>query len=100
MLFLLLFASAAASPLYSVYQAQWRFSAVFAVYVLVLLLTLLVFGSVSDYLGRRRVIAVALAAARARAGCSSRRTVSGCCSRPGRCRAPRLALRPARAARR
>jgi hypothetical protein len=65
--FLLLFASAAASPLYRVYQAQWRFSAttltaVFAVYVLVLLLTLLVFGSLSDYLGRRRVIAVALAA--------------------------------------
>ena len=66
-LFLLLFASAAASPLYRVYQAQWRFSsttltAVFAVYVLVLLLTLLVFGSLSDYLGRRPVIAVALAA--------------------------------------
>ena len=34
----------------------------FAVYVLALLLTLLVFGSLSDYLGRRRVIAVALAA--------------------------------------
>src|SRR6202020_3190459 len=33
-----------------------------AVYVLALLLTLLVFGSLSDYLGRRRVIAVALAA--------------------------------------
>ena len=67
-LFLMLVASAAASPLYSVYQAQWRFSAttlttVFAVYVLVLLLTLLVFGSLSDYLGRRGVIAVALAAA-------------------------------------
>ena len=66
-LFLLLFASAAASPLYGVYQAQWRFSAttltaVFAVYSLVLLVTLLVFGSLSDYLGRRRVIAVALAA--------------------------------------
>ena len=66
-LFLMLFASAAASPLYSVYQAQWRFSAttltaVFAVYVLALLVTLLVFGSLSDYLGRRRVIAVALAA--------------------------------------
>jgi hypothetical protein len=64
-LFLLLFASAAASPLYDVYQAQWRFSAttltaVFAVYVLVLLVTLLVFGSLSDYLGRRRVITVAL----------------------------------------
>jgi hypothetical protein len=66
-LFLLLFASAAASPLYGVYQAQWRFSAttltaVFAVYVLALLVSLLVFGSLSDYLGRRRVIAVALAA--------------------------------------
>jgi MFS family permease len=66
-LFLLLFASGAASPLYAVYQAQWRFSAttltaVFGVYALVLLVTLLVFGSVSDYLGRRRVIAVALAA--------------------------------------
>ena len=65
MLFLLLFVSGAASPLYDVYQAQWRFSAttltaVFAVYALVLLVTLLVFGSVSDYLGRRRVITVAL----------------------------------------
>ena len=66
-LFLLLFASGAASPLYSVYQAQWRFSAttltaVFAVYVLVLLVALLMFGSLSDYLGRRRVIAAAVAA--------------------------------------
>jgi hypothetical protein len=66
-LFLMLFASAAASPLYGVYPAQWHFSAttltaVFAVYVLALLLTLLAFGSLSDYLGRRRVIAVALAA--------------------------------------
>ena len=60
-LFLLFFAAAAPSPLYGVYQAQWRFSAVtltavFAVYALLLLITLLVFGSVSDYLGRRRVI--------------------------------------------
>jgi MFS family permease len=66
-LFLLLFASGAASPLYGVYQAQWRFSAitltaVFGVYALVLLVTLLVVGSVSDYLGRRRVISVAMAA--------------------------------------
>jgi Major Facilitator Superfamily len=64
---LLLFASAAPSPLYGVYQAQWRFSAttltaVFGVYALALLATLLVFGAVSDYLGRRRVIAVALVA--------------------------------------
>jgi MFS family permease len=66
-LFLMLFfASAAASPLYQVYQAQFHFSAatltaVFAVYVLVLLVTLLVFGSVSDYLGRLPVIITALA---------------------------------------
>ena len=59
--FLLFFAAAAPSPLYGVYQAQWRFSAttltaVFAAYALLLLVTLLVFGSASDYLGRRRVI--------------------------------------------
>ena len=64
-LFLMLFfASAAASPLYPVYQARFRFSAatltaVFAVYVLVLLVTLLVFGSVSDY-GPAPVIIAAL----------------------------------------
>ena len=66
-LFLLLFVSGAASPLYDVYQAQWRFSAmmltaVFGVYVLAFLVTLLVFGSVSDHLGRRGVIEVALVA--------------------------------------
>src|SRR6185312_3970235 len=65
--FLLLFAAAAPSPLYGVYQAHWRFSAitltaVFGVYALGLLVALLVFGSVSDYLGRRRVISVAMAA--------------------------------------
>jgi hypothetical protein len=103
-LFLLLFASAAASPLYRVYQAQWRFSAatltvVFGVYALTLLATLLVFGSLSDYLGRRRVIAVALAASAGAHGVWQR-TASGCCSPPGRCRAPPSAPRPARSARR
>jgi Major Facilitator Superfamily len=62
---MLFFSSAAASPLYGVYQARFNFStttltAVFAVYVLVLLVTLLFFGSVSDYLGRRPVIVAAL----------------------------------------
>ena len=62
---LLFFAAGAPSPLYGIYRAQLRFSAttltaVFATYALVLLLTLLVFGSVSDYLGRRRVILAAL----------------------------------------
>ncbi len=65
-LFLILFfASSAASPLYGVYQVRFHFSAatltaVFAVYVLVLLVTLLVFGSLSDYLGRLPVIITAL----------------------------------------
>ena len=67
-LFLLFFAAAAPSPLYGVYQARWRFSAttltaVFAAYALLLLVTLLVFGPVSDYLGRRPVILVGLAMA-------------------------------------
>jgi MFS family permease len=62
---LLFFAAGAPSPLYGLYRAQLRFSAttltaVFAIYAVVLLLTLLVFGSVSDYLGRRRVILAAL----------------------------------------
>src|ERR1700722_5557090 len=62
---LLFFGAAAPTPLYGIFQDQLRFSAitltaVFAIYALVLLLTLLVFGSVSDYLGRRRVILAAL----------------------------------------
>ena len=65
--FCLLFAAIAApAPLYGVYQAEWHFSvitltAVFAVYALVLLVTLLMFGSVSDYFGRRRTIVAGLA---------------------------------------
>jgi MFS family permease len=60
-----LLTSAAASPLYAVYQGQWKFSAatltaVFAIYALFLLLTLLLFGSIADYLGRRPVIFAAL----------------------------------------
>jgi hypothetical protein len=65
MFLLVFFASAAASPLYQVYQARFHFSAatltaIFAVYVLVLLVTLLFLGSVSDYLGRRPVIIASL----------------------------------------
>jgi uncharacterized protein (TIGR03086 family) len=62
---LLFFSAATPSPLYGVYEAQWRFSAttltaVFAVYALALLVALLVFGSVSDYLGLRPVIVASL----------------------------------------
>lgn len=58
-------ASSAPTPLYHVYQHAWGFSSalltlIFAVYALSLLGTLLVLGSLSDYLGRRPVIFVAL----------------------------------------
>jgi MFS family permease len=51
-----------ATPLYAVYRQRFGFSsavltAVFAVYALVLVPSLLVFGPLSDRLGRRRVIA-------------------------------------------
>ena len=64
--FLAFAANTAASPLYRVYENQFRFSAttltlLFTIYIVVLLVTLLVFGSVSDYRGRRMVMLVGLA---------------------------------------
>lgn len=61
----LIAAASAPSPLYPVYEAEFNFSAltltaVFAVYVLALLLSLLTVGRLSDFLGRRPVLAVAL----------------------------------------
>jgi MFS family permease len=58
-------ASSAPSPLYPVYQAEYGFSsitltAIFAAYVLALLTSLLTVGRLSDYLGRRPVLAGAL----------------------------------------
>jgi MFS family permease len=63
---LLLFASSAPSPLYIVYQGQWGFSeitltSVFAVYALALLTALVFAGSVSDHVGRRPTLLIALA---------------------------------------
>src|SRR4051812_15433918 len=59
-------ASAAPSPLYVVYQHLWGFSAttltiVFAVYVLGLIGALLTLGALSDHIGRRPVLAAAIA---------------------------------------
>jgi MFS family permease len=63
-----LFAAAASapSPLYVVYQKQWGFSAttltvIFAVYVFGLIGSLLTVGALSDYVGRRPVLAAAIA---------------------------------------
>jgi MFS family permease len=59
-------ASAAPSPLYVVYQQLWHFSAttltvVFAAYVVGLIAALLVLGALSDHIGRRPVLAAAVA---------------------------------------
>src|SRR4051795_1014281 len=64
--FLVFAANAAVSPLYRIYQAEFGFSAttltlLFAVYIAVLLLTLLLLGSISDYVGRRPVMVGGLA---------------------------------------
>ncbi|WP_110715618.1 MFS transporter [Salinicola acroporae] len=58
-------ASSAPTPLYRIYQTSWHFSTtwltlVFASYVFALLLALLVTGSLSDYIGRRPVVAIAI----------------------------------------
>jgi MFS family permease len=58
-------ASSVPTPLYLVYQARWHFSAItltliFASYAAALLIALLTAGGLSDYLGRRRVLAGAL----------------------------------------
>jgi MFS family permease len=63
--FLAFGANTAASPLYRVYQEQFRFSAItltllFVVYIVVLLVTLLFAGSLSDYVGRRPVVLAGL----------------------------------------
>lgn len=59
-------ASSAPAPLYVVYQRLWGFSAatltlIFAIFVFALLGTLLVAGKLSDYAGRRPVLAAAIA---------------------------------------
>ncbi|MDJ0931329.1 MFS transporter [Breoghania sp.] len=57
--------SAAPTPLYRLYQRMWAISPVlitviFAAYALSLLVALLVAGSLSDHIGRRPVIFIAL----------------------------------------
>jgi MFS family permease len=59
-------AASAPTPLYVVYQKEWGFSAttltvVFAVYAVALIGSLLTFGALSDHVGRRPVLAAAIA---------------------------------------
>lgn len=65
-LFLFFVSASVPSPLFVVFQERWGFSpgmltVAFSIYSLVLLLTLLVAGSLSDHLGRKPVIVAALA---------------------------------------
>ncbi|SEN04562.1 MFS transporter [Actinacidiphila rubida] len=58
-------ASSAPTPLYAVYQGEWGFSpitttVVFGVYALAVLGALLVFGKISDHIGRRSVLMAGL----------------------------------------
>ncbi|MFD3457660.1 MFS transporter [Streptomyces sp. NPDC058691] len=60
-------ASSAPTPLYAVYQQEWGFTPVtttlvFGVYAIAVLVSLLTLGRLSDHLGRRPVLLVALAA--------------------------------------
>jgi MFS family permease len=62
---MLLASSSAPTPLYATYQAEWGFSAItvtviFGVYAVAVLLSLLVFGSLSDHIGRRPVLIASL----------------------------------------
>ena len=61
----LLASSSAPTPLYATYQSRWGFSAVmitvvFGVYAVAVLASLLVFGSLSDHVGRRPMLLGAL----------------------------------------
>ncbi|MCW2757318.1 MAG: transporter [Nocardioidaceae bacterium] len=58
-------ASAAPTPLYAIYQSEWDFSpitttVVFGVYAIAVLVALLTFGRLSDHVGRRPVLLVAI----------------------------------------
>jgi MFS family permease len=62
----LLASSAAPTPLYAIYQAEWHFTpitttVVFGVYAIAVLAGLLVLGKLSDHVGRRPVLLTALA---------------------------------------
>ncbi|MGA9876418.1 MAG: MFS transporter [Solirubrobacteraceae bacterium] len=61
----LLASSSAPTPLYSTYQARWDFSdltvtVIFGVYAVAVLASLLVFGSLSDHIGRRPLLLAGL----------------------------------------
>ena len=97
----LLAGSSAPTPLYAIYQAEWGFSPitttiVFGIYAIAVLSSLLVFGKLSDHVGRRPVLLVALAVQAAPWSCSRPPTGCRCWSPRASCRACRPAPRSPR----
>ena len=91
--FAMMAGSNVATPLYAIYEREFGFSKavltlVFATYALVLAPSLLLFGQLSDRLGRRRVMAAGFATATRRPGAvrGRLRAWRGCSPR-ARCRA-------------
>jgi hypothetical protein len=89
-----------AAPLYAVYRERFGFNSlvltlVFVVYALALAPSLLLFGELSDRVGRRPVILGGLVMGRSRSSSSPWRRASRGCSRRGSCRACRWAWRAA-----
>ena len=103
---LALFASSTPSPLYGTYRELWGFSPlvltlVYATYAFGVLAALLLAGRVSDEVGRRPVLLVALGDADGHDACSScSPTRSSGCSWRAACRGSRPASRSAPPARR
>src|SRR3954454_12118198 len=100
----LLAASATPTPLYGDYAARWHFSSatltvVYAVYAIGVLTSLIAAGRISDKIGRRPVMAVALAGLLIAMGLLWRRDPRPGCSRPAASRVWPPAWRSPRRAR-
>lgn len=100
-LVLLMLSSSVPSALYVLYQQEWGLSSgvitvVFAVYAVTVLAGLLLFGSLSDTLGRRPVLAASLVLAIVSMGLFAGAGGSACCSPPAPCRGWRWAWPPGR----
>ena len=93
-----LFASITPSPLYGTYSVLWHFSPltltlIYATYAFGVLATLLLAGGVSDEVGRRPVLLVALAGLMGSTSCTCSPTRPPGCSPPAACRGSRPARR-------
>ena len=82
---LALWASGAPTVVYPLYAAQWNLSpavttAIFAAYPVVLIPVLIIFGNLSDYIGRRAAILIGLVPSPSAAPSSASLPTSAGCS--------------------